>query len=215
MNRRRFFAMLLSGVALGASAPVRLLAEGFTKLKKPLTEWRALLSPAAYDVLFEEATERPRSSALNNEKRPGTFVCAACNLPLFDAAAKYESGTGWPRFYEPIEGRRRTHRGRRHRAPGPRAYDPHPRLVSHRRSARRRGREHRHRAAAALLGFRQRTDVVLDAADNRRIRLENVQDLHQPWPCASATRTYASSVSAAVRDQENSQTRARQRTRRE
>jgi peptide-methionine (R)-S-oxide reductase len=110
MNRRHFFATLVSGVAVGAGATVRLVAEGFTKLKKPLTEWRTLLSPAAYDVLFEEATERPRSSALNDEKRPGTFVCAACNLALFDAATKYESGTGWPSFYQPIEGRVETKR---------------------------------------------------------------------------------------------------------
>jgi len=110
MNRRRFFATLVSGVAVGAGTSVRLVAEGFTKLKKPLIEWRTLLSPAAYDVLFEEATERPRSSALNDEKRPGTFVCAACNLALFDAATKYESGTGWPSFYQPIEGRVETKR---------------------------------------------------------------------------------------------------------
>ena len=110
MNRRRFFATLVSGVAVGAGTSVRLVAGGFTKLKKPLTEWRTLLSPAAYDVLFEEATERPRSSALNDEKRPGTFVCAACNLALFDAATKYESGTGWPSFYQPIEGRVETKR---------------------------------------------------------------------------------------------------------
>jgi peptide-methionine (R)-S-oxide reductase len=110
MNRRRFFATLVGGVAVGVAAPVRLLAEGFTKLKKPLPEWRALLAPAAYDVLFEEATERPRSSALNAEKRPGTFICAACYLPLFDARTKYESGTGWPSFTEPIEGRMETKR---------------------------------------------------------------------------------------------------------
>ena len=88
----------------------RLLAEGVTKLTKPLAEWRKLLSPAAYDVLFEEATERPRSSPLNDEKRPGTFICAACYLPLFDASTKYESGTGWPSFYAPIEGRLETKR---------------------------------------------------------------------------------------------------------
>jgi peptide-methionine (R)-S-oxide reductase len=110
MNRRRFFATLVGGVAVGVAAPVRLLAEGFTKLKKPLPEWRALLASAAYDVLFEEATERPRSSALNAEKRPGTFICAACYLPLFDARTKYESGTGWPSFTEPIEGRMETKR---------------------------------------------------------------------------------------------------------
>ena len=110
MNRRRFFVTLVGGVAVGVAASVRLVAEGFTKLKKPLPEWRTLLSPAAYDVLFEEGTERPRSSALNAEKRPGTFICAACYLPLFDARTKYESGTGWPSFTEPIEGRMETKR---------------------------------------------------------------------------------------------------------
>ncbi|HCE04017.1 MAG TPA: peptide-methionine (R)-S-oxide reductase [Acidobacteria bacterium] len=110
MNRRRFFATLVGGVAVGVAASVRLVAEGFTKLKKPLPEWRILLSPAAYDVLFEEGTERPRSSALNAEKRPGIFICAACYLPLFDASTKYESGTGWPSFTEPIEGRMETKR---------------------------------------------------------------------------------------------------------
>ncbi len=110
MNRRRFFATLVGGVAVGVAASARLLAEGVTKLTKPLAEWRKLLSPAAYDVLFEEATERPRSSPLNDEKRPGTFICAACYLPLFDASTKYESGTGWPSFYAPIEGRMETKR---------------------------------------------------------------------------------------------------------
>ena len=110
MNRRRFFATVVGGVAVGVAASARLLAEGVTKLTKPLAEWRKLLSPAAYDVLFEEATERPRSSPLNDEKRPGTFICAACYLPLFDASTKYESGTGWPSFYAPIEGRLETKR---------------------------------------------------------------------------------------------------------
>ncbi len=110
MNRRRFFAAMVSGVAVGVAAPMRLLGQSVTKLKKPLKEWRTLLSPAAYDVLFEEATERPRSSPLNDEKRPGTFVCAACYLPLFDASTKYESGTGWPSFYAPIEERLETKR---------------------------------------------------------------------------------------------------------
>jgi peptide-methionine (R)-S-oxide reductase len=56
-------------------------------------------------VLFEEDTERPGSSPLNAEKRPGQFICAACFLPLFDAKTKYESGTGWPSFWEPLPGR--------------------------------------------------------------------------------------------------------------
>lgn len=66
--------------------------------------WKRLLQPAQYAVLFEEDTERPGSSPLQHEKRKGTFVCAACRLPLFESSAKYESGTGWPSFFRPIEG---------------------------------------------------------------------------------------------------------------
>ena len=78
------------------------------KLEKPLADWRELLSEEAYAVLFEHATEPAGASALNNEKRDGTFICAACNLPLFESVAKYDSGTGWPSFYGPIEGRLET-----------------------------------------------------------------------------------------------------------
>jgi len=74
------------------------------KLDKSKDEWRERLAPEAYAVLFEEATERAGTSPLNHEKRPGTFVCAACNLPLFDAATKYESGTGWPSFFDVLPG---------------------------------------------------------------------------------------------------------------
>jgi peptide-methionine (R)-S-oxide reductase len=73
-------------------------------LVKSKSEWAALLPQPAYRVLFEEATERPGSSPLNDEKRDGTFVCAACFLPLFDSKTKYESGTGWPSFWEPLPG---------------------------------------------------------------------------------------------------------------
>ena len=66
-------------------------------------EWRALLPAESFAVLFREATEPPGSSPLNHEKRAGTFVCAACHLPLFESASKYESGTGWPSFFAPIE----------------------------------------------------------------------------------------------------------------
>ena len=73
-------------------------------LIKSKAEWASLLPPAAFRVLFEEDTERPGSSPLNQEKRDGTFVCAACYLPLFDSAKKYESGTGWPSFWQPLTG---------------------------------------------------------------------------------------------------------------
>src|SRR4029079_3325767 len=65
-------------------------------------EWRRLLTPAAYKVLRHEGTERPYSSPLNNEKRSGTFACAGCELPLFSSKTKFEIGTGWPSFYQPL-----------------------------------------------------------------------------------------------------------------
>lgn len=69
---------------------------------KDKAEWRRLLPPSAYAVLFEHSTERAGSSAFNAEIRPGIYVCGACHLPLFDAAHKYESGTGWPSFFQPL-----------------------------------------------------------------------------------------------------------------
>jgi peptide-methionine (R)-S-oxide reductase len=80
------------------------------KLEKSKAEWRKLLPPDRYAVLFEEATEPPFSCALNTEKRAGTFVCAACLLPLFHAKAKFDSGTGWPSFFDPIPGHLATKR---------------------------------------------------------------------------------------------------------
>jgi peptide-methionine (R)-S-oxide reductase len=65
-------------------------------------EWKKRLSPAAYEVLRREGTERPFSSPLNKEKRPGTYVCAGCRLPLFSSDTKFESGTGWPSFWKPL-----------------------------------------------------------------------------------------------------------------
>ena len=102
--------MLFGVVVAPFLVPVRAVGRSIAKLHKPLSEWRRLISIAAYAVLFEEATEAPGSSPLNKEKRPGTFICAACYVPLFDSATKYESRTGWPSFYAPIEGRLATKR---------------------------------------------------------------------------------------------------------
>ncbi len=66
--------------------------------------WREALSPEAFRVLRQHGTERPGTSPLNAEKRPGTFSCAGCGTPLFEAGTKFESGTGWPSFFAPIEG---------------------------------------------------------------------------------------------------------------
>jgi peptide-methionine (R)-S-oxide reductase len=67
-------------------------------------EWREKLTPEQFRVLRRHGTERAGSSPLNAEKRAGRFVCAGCGTPLYDAATKFESGTGWPSFWAPIEG---------------------------------------------------------------------------------------------------------------
>jgi peptide-methionine (R)-S-oxide reductase len=66
-------------------------------------EWQKRLTPDQYQVLRQEATERPFTSALLNEHREGTFGCAGCDLPLFSSKTKFESGTGWPSFWQPLD----------------------------------------------------------------------------------------------------------------
>ena len=79
-------------------------AEESFPVRKSEAEWRAVLSPEAFRVLRQHGTERPGTSPLNAEKRPGVFACAGCGTPLFEASTKFESGTGWPSFWAPIEG---------------------------------------------------------------------------------------------------------------
>ncbi len=73
-------------------------------MNKSAPEWRETLSPEAYRVLREEDTEAPGSSELNDVKQSGIFRCAGCGQALFDSATKFDSGTGWPSFYDYIEG---------------------------------------------------------------------------------------------------------------
>ena len=101
MNRRHWIAGM-AGLAALAGLPLSRAADAAFPLQKSRKAWAALLPPASYRVLFEEATEAPGSSPLNDEKRAGTFVCAACFLPLFSSASKYDSGTGWPSFWQPL-----------------------------------------------------------------------------------------------------------------
>jgi len=72
------------------------------KIEKSEAEWLAELGPVQYKILREAGTERPFSGALLDEKRPGTYTCGACNAELFKSGAKFESGSGWPSFYEAI-----------------------------------------------------------------------------------------------------------------
>jgi len=111
MNRRTF--ILSSAASLAVIAASRYLTAGtmndtssadFPPIDKSHGEWRKLLEAERYEILFEEATERPWTSPLNDEKRDGTYICAACYLPLFQSAAKFDSGTGWPSFFREIEG---------------------------------------------------------------------------------------------------------------
>ena len=106
MDRRHYLKLLggLTTCFLPIPAMQMVIAQegGTMQLVKSKSEWAALLSPAAYRVLFEEDTERAGTSPLNIEKRDGSFICAACFLPLFDSKTKYESGTGWPSFWQPL-----------------------------------------------------------------------------------------------------------------
>lgn len=104
--------LLLGGSALAALAafayfrpigPAR-AAEGDFPYKLSEAEWRAKLSPEAYTVLREEGTERPFTSPLLDEHRAGIFACAGCDQPLFKSETKFDSGTGWPSFYDFIPG---------------------------------------------------------------------------------------------------------------
>ena len=117
MHRRLFIAGAVSAaLAMGGSRLVGAATSSdsagsdFPPIDKSKKEWRELLGEQQYKVLFEEATERPGSSPLNAEKRDGVYLCAACYLPLFESETKFESGTGWPSFYQPIEGATGTRR---------------------------------------------------------------------------------------------------------
>jgi peptide-methionine (R)-S-oxide reductase len=108
--KRRLFLSTLGAAAITPMIATRLTArEGSDPGNKAMIsrsdeEWRKLLTDQQYDVLRNEGTERPGSSPLNGEKRQGTYVCAGCGQPLFHSSSKYESGTGWPSFFEYIDG---------------------------------------------------------------------------------------------------------------
>ncbi|MGH6813308.1 MAG: peptide-methionine (R)-S-oxide reductase MsrB [Methylocella sp.] len=105
MLRRDLLSMLALIAGGGFVFPTWLFAEAETlEVTKTDAEWRRLLTPAQYQVLRHEDTEPAFSSSLLDEHRKGIFVCAGCELPLFKSETKFESGTGWPSFFRPIEG---------------------------------------------------------------------------------------------------------------
>ena len=75
----------------------------YMRMQKTDEEWRKTLTPEQFRVLREHGTERAGTSPLNSKKREGTFTCAGCGAPLFSADTKFESGTGWPSFFAPLE----------------------------------------------------------------------------------------------------------------
>ncbi len=108
LTRRVALQTLLAGTTLIAGA--RLLSgrgtaahAGNFEVTHTDEEWRKLLSPAQYNVLRKAGTERPYSSALLKEHRAGNFTCAGCDLDLFSSTTKFESGTGWPSFWKPLD----------------------------------------------------------------------------------------------------------------
>jgi peptide-methionine (R)-S-oxide reductase len=105
-SRRGLLGAALGAGALAVTRSVRAAPPAKSprryEVEKTDAEWKKVLSPAAYDVLRQEGTERAGSSSLLNEHRKGKFLCAGCALPLFSSETKFESGTGWPSFYAPL-----------------------------------------------------------------------------------------------------------------
>ena len=116
MTRRQWLGLLsslgLSSAATSAAwaAPATAAAPRIEPLLLSDAQWRQRLTPAQYNVLREDGTERPFTSPLNAEKRKGAFHCAGCDQALFTSAMKYDSGTGWPSFYTALPGAVQTKR---------------------------------------------------------------------------------------------------------
>ena len=104
MKRRSLFTLLAAAGLVSRSRAAPEVAPRADRIELDDAEWQKRLTPEQYRVLRHEATEAPGSSPLNHEKRRGSFVCAGCDLPIFDSAMKYESGTGWPSFFDVLPG---------------------------------------------------------------------------------------------------------------
>jgi peptide-methionine (R)-S-oxide reductase len=108
-SRRGVICTLMGSAALLALVPrASAIASERLEITHTDAEWRKILSPEAYDVLRHQGTEAPWSSPLEYEHRRGTYSCAGCGLSLFSSQTKFESGTGWPSFWQPLPGAIRT-----------------------------------------------------------------------------------------------------------
>lgn len=104
MKRRTFFTVAFSVFPLiFAMNQTKSNGDQSQKISLSDQQWKKKLTPEQYNILRKEGTEKPFSSHLNNEKRKGVYACAGCNSPLFNSSTKYDSGTGWPSFYDSIE----------------------------------------------------------------------------------------------------------------
>lgn len=121
MNRRNLLTRIILASGALAIGPIACSREDgrtggqsgekdFPPLDITREEWKAILDAERYRILFQDRTEPAFSSPLDKQYDPGTYICAACFLPLFDSAAKFDSGTGWPSFTRPMEGRVETER---------------------------------------------------------------------------------------------------------
>ena len=107
LSRRSFILILTMSILKIIFKPMQVLASSFTAKEEwnlSKDEWKSRLTPESYYILREEGTERAFTSQLNNEKRKGVFHCAGCDFPLFLSDQKYDSGTGWPSFWDSIKG---------------------------------------------------------------------------------------------------------------
>ena len=107
LSRRTFILIPTMSILKTFFKPMQVLASSLASKEEwnlSKEEWKARLSPESYYILREEGTERAFSSKLNNEKRKGVFHCAGCDLPLFLSEKKFDSGTGWPSFWDSIQG---------------------------------------------------------------------------------------------------------------
>ena len=102
-SRRSFLLASAAGCALALVSSLSRAGEVFA-ISHSDAEWRQLLTPDQFAILRESATERPFTSPLLHEKRAGIFSCAGCRRDLFSSTTKFDSGTGWPSFWEPLEG---------------------------------------------------------------------------------------------------------------